>query len=155
MKKIIVILIAVCALCLSASAQKRATVSYSGLSLVTNFSDRTGLGATFGVRNYNREAFISFGFGGEAYGYIIPKAKQCGIFAVPEVGVAIGPKGFKVYPHTGLMFGLDTYNSGFNWGGKNGLAFDFGKHFTLDFSTYVPNYNFVATTYAVGLIWRL
>ncbi len=154
MKKIIVILVAVCALCISASAQKRASVSYSGISIVTNFADKTGLGVAFGMRNYNRSAFVSFGAGGEVYSYLIPTAKQFGVFAVPEIGVAIGPKGFKVYPHTGLMFGYDTYDKGFHWGGKNGLAFDVGQHFTLDFSTYLANYNILAATYAIGLIWR-
>ena len=153
MKKIIVVLIAALALCVSASAQ-RASVPYAGLSLVTNFADRTGAGASFGMRNYNPNAFISFGVGAEAFAYLIPSARVYGIFAVPEIGVAIGPKAFKVYPHTGLMFGYDKTSTGFGWGGKNGMAFDLGKNFTLDFSTYMPKYNFALTTYAVGLIWR-
>ena len=154
MKQIFVILVALAALCVSAYAQKRASVPYAGISIVSNFSDLTGAGAACGVRNYNRNAFVSFGVGAEAYTYFVPAAKQFGIFGVPEIGVAIGPKGFKLYPHTGLMFGYDTSTRGFQWGGKNGLAFDIGKNFTLDFSTYVPGYNFFATTYAVGLIWR-
>lgn len=154
MKKIFVILVAIAAMCVSASAQKRASVPYAGISIVSNFTDRTGAGVAGGVRNYNRNAFVSFGVGAEAYAYFVPSAKQFGIFGIPEIGVAIGPKSFKVYPHTGLMFGYDTSTKGFQWGGKNGLAFDFGKNFTLDFSTYVPGYKFSATTYAIGFIWR-
>ena len=154
MKKIFVILIAVCALSISASAQKRASVPYAGLSLVTNLIDDYGPGASFGIRNYNRNAFVSFGVGGEAFAYYIPVDKQFGVFGVPEIGVAIGPKGFKLYPHTGLMFGYDSETAKFAWGGKDGLSFDFGKNFTLDFSTYLPNYNFLAATYAIGLIWK-
>ena len=154
MKKLVIVLVAALALCVSANAQKRASVPYAGLSLVSNFGDKLGAGASFGMRNYNRNALVSFGVGGEAYAYLLPSSMQYGIFAVPELGVAIGPKGFKIYPHTGLMFGYDSESSGFHWGGKNGLAFDFGKHFTLDFSTYLPRYNFLSATYAVGLIWR-
>lgn len=160
MKKTILLLVAVFAICVGASAQRR-SVPYAGVGVITNFSDRTGVGATFGFRNYNMNSFISIGVGGEAHGFFIPASKnnpdsrrQLGVFGIPEIGVAIGPDFFKVYPHTGLMFGYDSYNSGFYWGGKNGLAFDFGKHVTLDFSTYAPRYNYSAATYAVNFIWR-
>jgi len=160
MKKIVLVLVAVFAICVSASAQRR-SVPYAGVGVITNFNVKTGVGATFGFRNYNRNSFISLGLGGEAHGYFIPVSKnfpaphsQLGVFGIPEIGVAIGPDFFKVYPHTGLMFGYDSYYHGFHWGGKNGLAFDFGKHFTLDFSTYAPRYNYAAATYAVNFIWR-
>ena len=153
MKKLVVVLIAVLLICASASAQRR-TVSYAGAGLVSNLSDMVGAGASFGVRNYNRQAFVSFTYGAEAYAYIIPSDMQYGVFAVPEIGVAIGPKGFKVFPHTGLMFGYDSGANGFHWGGKDGLAFDFGKNFTVDFSTYIPRYSFDTVTYAVSIIWR-
>lgn len=153
MKKLVVVLIAALLMSVSAFAQRQ-SVSYAGLSLVSNLSDKTGAGVSFGMRNYNRQAFISFTYGGEAYAYIIPSNMQYGAFAVPEIGVAIGPKGFKVFPHTGLMFGYDSGANGFHWGGKDGLAFDFGKSFTVDFSTYLPRYSFDAVTYAVSFIWR-
>lgn len=155
MKKIIVLLIAAVALTVSASAQKRETVPYAGVSFLTNFEEFGG-GASFGFRNYNRNAFISVGVGAEAFGYIIPASREWGAFAAPEIGVAIGPKWFKFYPHTGVMFGYTSQATGFGWGGKNGTAFDFGKCFTLDFSVMTPSYNFSEknSTYAVSLIFR-
>ena len=153
MKKLILVLVAAVAFCFSASAE-RTSVPYAGLCVTSNFADITGPGMVVGFRNYNRNSFISVGIGGEAYSYYIPSVNQFGAFAVPEIGLAIGFKGFKLYPHTGLMAGYDTKNAGFSWGGKDGLAFDFGKNFTLDFSTYVPGYRFSAATYTVGLIWR-
>lgn len=155
MKKIIVLLIAAVALTVSASAQKRETVPYAGVSFLTNFEEFGG-GASFGFRNYNRNAFISVGVGAEAFGYIIPASREWGAFAAPEIGVAIGPKWFKFYPHTGVMFGYSSQAPGFGWGGKNGTAFDFGKCFTLDFSVMTPSYNFSDenSTYAVSLIFR-
>ena len=160
MKKIVLILVAIFAICVSASAQRR-SVPYGGIGVISNFDDKTGAGATVGFRNYNINSFVSVGLGGEAHGYFIPASKnhentvdQFGVFGIPEIGVAIGPNFFKVYPHTALMFGYDSYNQGFYWGGKNGLAFDFGKHFTLDFSTYAPKYNYSAVTYAINFFWR-
>lgn len=153
MKKVLVTLIAAVALCISASAQ-RASVPYTGLSVIFSSNAEIGAGVVGGFRNYNRDKLVSVGLGAEGYAFFVPVNKQFGIFAVPEIGVAFGPRSFKLYPHTGLMFGYDTVNSGFAWGGKNGLAFDFGRNFTLDFSTYAPKYNFLAATYAVGLIWR-
>ncbi|MBO4670488.1 MAG: hypothetical protein J5640_01405 [Bacteroidales bacterium] len=153
MKKLLITLVAAFALCIGASAQ-RTTVPYAGISINFNNANDVGAGVVGGFRNYNRDKFLSVGVGAEAYTYFLPVAKQFGVFAVPEIGLAIGPRGFKVYPHTGLMFGYDTYTEGFAWGGKNGLAFDFGKSFTLDFSTYTPNYTFRAITYAIGMIWR-
>ncbi len=155
MKKIIVLLIAAVALTVSASAQKRETVPYAGVSFLTNFEEFGG-GASFGFRNYNRNAFVSVGVGAEAFGYIIPASREWGAFAAPEIGVAIGPKWFKFYPHTGVMFGYSSQATGFGWGGKNGTAFDFGKCFTLDFSVMTPSYNFSEknSTYAVSLIFR-
>lgn len=155
MKKIIFLLIAAVALTVSASAQKRETVPYAGVSFLTNFEEFGG-GASFGFRNYNRNAFISVGVGAEAFGYIIPASREWGAFAAPEIGVAIGPKWFKFYPHTGVMFGYTSQATGFGWGGKNGTAFDFGKCFTLDFSVMTPSYNFSEknSTYAVSLIFR-
>lgn len=155
MKKIIVLLIAAVALTVSASAQKRETVPYAGVSFLTTFEEFGG-GASFGFRNYNRNAFVSVGVGAEAFGYIIPASREWGAFAAPEIGVAIGPKWFKFYPHTGVMFGYSSQATGFGWGGKNGTAFDFGKCFTLDFSVMTPSYNFSEknSTYAVSLIFR-
>ena len=161
MRKIVLILVAVFAICVSASAQRR-SVPYAGIGMISNFSDRTGAGFTGGFRNYNPDSFVSVALGGEAHGYFVPTSKnnqnsinQFGVFGIPEIGVAIGPSFFKVYPHTALMFGYDSYNNGFYWGGKNGLAFDFGRHFTLDFSTYAPKYNYSAATYAINLFWRV
>lgn len=153
MKKVLVSLIAAIALCISASAQ-RTSVPYTGISVIFNSKSETGAGLVGGFRNYNRDKFVSVGLGAEGYAFFVPNTKQFGIFGVPEIGIAIGPRSFKVYPHTGLMFGYDTVTAGFAWGGKNGIAFDFGRNFTLDFSTYSPSYNFLASTYAIGLIWR-
>jgi hypothetical protein len=155
MKKTILVLVAVFALCVSASAQRR-SVPYAGIGVMSNFHNATGVGLSGGVRNYNRYSFISFGLSAELLGYAIPNptAAQFGVFAVPEVGVAIGPSVFKVYPHSGFMFGFDSFSRGFHWGGKNGVALDFGRHITVDFSTYVPRYNFTAASYAVNVIWR-
>ena len=160
MKKTILILAAVFAICVGASAQRH-SVPYAGVGVISNFNDKTGVGITAGFRNYNRNSFISVAVGAEAHGYFIPtsknhsnSSKQFGVFGIPEIGVAIGPSVFKFYPHTGLMFGYDSFNSGFYWGGKNGLALDIGRHVTIDFSTYAPRYNFTAATYAVNFIWR-
>lgn len=159
MKKIVLVLVAVFAICVGAYAQ-RFSVPYAGVGVVSNFNDKTGVGFTGGCRNYNRYSFVSVGVGGEAHGYFIPTSNkpgstnQFGVFGIPEIGIAIGPALFKVYPHTGLMFGYDSFNNGFFWGGKNGLAFDFGRHFTLDFSTYAPRYNYSVANYAVNIIWR-
>ena len=157
MKKVLVLfVIAAMALAVSsnASAQRR-TVPYASLGPLANISASDfGVGAAVGFRNYNRDAFVSFSPSLEVFGEFFPKDKIFGAFIVPELGVAIGPKGFKFYPHTGVMLGYDTQTGSFAWGGKNGFAFDFGKHFTIDFCTYIPKYSFAATTYGINLVWR-
>lgn len=158
MKKIFLILIAVLAISCSAFAQ-RYSVPYAGIGVATNFRSaeigRTGPDFTIGFRNYNRHAFLSLGVGAEAFCYFIPSQRTTvGVFGIPEIGLAIGPSFFQVYPHSGFMLGYDSINKAFGWGGKEGLAFEFGRHVTIDFSTYVPKYNFREALYAVNFIWR-
>ena len=158
MKKAFLILIAVLAFSGGAFAQRHNT-PFAGIGVATNFRSaevgRTGPTLTFGFRNYNRNAFLSLGVGAEAFGYVIPSHRTTvGAFGIPEIGLAIGPDFFKVYPHSGFMLGYDSINDVFGWGGKEGLAFEFGRHVTIDFSTYVPRYNFYEALYAVNFIWR-
>ena len=157
MKRIIVIAIialAALATATTASAQRR-TTTYASLGALANFSASDfGVGVAVGFRNYNRAAFVSFAPSIELFGDFFPKDKIFGAFVNPEIGVAIGPKGFKLFPHTGLMLGYDTQTKAFAWGGKSGFALDFGKHFTIDFSTYIPKYQFSATTWGTNLVWR-
>ena len=158
MKKVFLILIAVFALSSGAFAQRH-FVPYAGIGVATNFRSseegRTGPAFTAGFRNYNRHSFISLGLGAEAFGYVIPSQRTTmGAFGIPEIGLAIGPDFFKVYPHSGFMLGYDSANNVFGWGGKEGIAFEFGRHVTVDFSTYVPRYNFHEALYAVNFIWR-
>jgi len=159
MKKLFLILVAVLAFSSGTFAQRHST-PYAGIGVTTNFRSaevgRTGPAFTAGFRNYNRLSFISLGLGAEAFGYVIPSQRTtAGAFAIPEIGVAIGPSIFKVYPHSGFMLGYDSANNAFGWGGKEGLAFEFGRHLTIDFSTYVPRYNFYEALYAVNFIWRI
>lgn len=158
MKKLFLILIAVLAFSCGAFAQ-RLSVPYAGIGVASNFRSaevgRTGPAISAGFRNYNRNSFISLGLGAEALCYVIPSQQTTvGIFGIPEIGLAIGPNFFKIYPHSGFMLGYDSINKAFGWGGKEGLAFEFGRHVTIDFSTYVPRYNFYEALYAVNFIWR-
>lgn len=158
MKKAFLILITVLAFSSGAFAQRHNT-PFAGIGVATNFRSaevgRTGPALTAGFRNYNRHSFISLGLGAEAFGYVIPSQRTTvGVFAIPEIGVAIGPSIFKFYPHSGFMLGYDSANNAFGWGGKEGLAFEIGRHVTIDFSAYVPRYNFHEALYAVNFIWR-
>ncbi len=167
MKKVLLVLIAALAFSCDAYAQRH-TVAFLGIGVATNFRSaeegKTGPALTVGFRNYNRDALISAGVGAEAFGDYIPsKTKSVfGAFAIPEIGLAIGPSFFKVYPHTGIMIGYDSAvthaesekTGGFGWGGKDGIAFEFGRHVTLDFSAYVPRYRFREALYAFNFIWR-
>lgn len=159
MKKVLFVLIAAFALSTGAFAQ-RFNVPYAGIGAASNFRSAgegmTGPTITAGFRNYNRHSFVSFTAGAEAFGYYIPSRTVTAIggFAIPEIGVTIGPDFFKAYPHTGIMLGYDTAERVFGWGGKEGLAFEFGRHVTVDFSTYVPRYDFHEALYAVNFIWR-
>lgn len=159
MKKVILVLFVALAFSCGAYAQRHNTV-FAGIGAASNLRSagegKTGPVFTAGFRNYNRNAILSFAAGAEALVYYIPSKTQSafGAFAIPEIGLAIGPSFFKVYPHTGIMLGYDTADNAFGWGGKDGLAFEFGRHVTIDFSLYVPKYNFNETLYAVNFIWR-
>lgn len=167
MKKALLVLIAAFALSIGAYAQRQ-PACYIGVGVATNLRSategKTGPAVAVGFRNYNRDMFLSFGYGAELFGYYIPsKTKSAfGAFANPEIGLAIGPRIFKVYPHTGFMLGYDSAalnangeKQGFGWGGKDGIAFDFGRFLTIDFSAYVPKYQFREALYAASIIVRL
>ena len=165
MKKFFVIIAAALAFSLSASAQ-REFVPYANLGVTTRVNGffesfaHPGGDAAFGFRNYNQGAFVSFAYGAEAFATVTPMTDQTlfGAYAVPQIGVVIGPRNFKVYPHTGFMAGYNNELARFNVGFKDGLAFDFGDHITLDFSTY----HFIGDSFvlydtwisAVNFIWR-
>lgn len=157
MKKFLVILAAIAAFSVSANAQRR-LVSYVSLGPANKFVDvlklHPGPAASIGFRDYNQDAIVSFTYGGEVFGYWIPDngSNLFGAYAIPEIGVAIGPRGFKVYPHAGFMMGYGSDAKAFSTGTKSGLGFDFGDHVTLDFSGY---YAFSQTwTTAVNFLFR-
>lgn len=167
MKKALLVLIAVFALSIGAYAQRQ-SACYIGVGMATNFRSategKTGPAVAAGFRNYNRDSFLSLGYGAELFGYYIPSRTKSaiGAFANPEIGLAIGPSIFKVYPHTGFMLGYDSAalnangeKQGFGWGGKDGIAFDFGRFITIDFSAYVPKYHFSEALYVTSIILRL
>ena len=99
MKKIILIALAILALSVSASAERR-NVPYASLGVTTKvdglFSSfaNPGAGAAFGFRNYNQDAFVSFTYGAEAWTGVTPISDGVlwSIYAIPQVGVAIGPR---------------------------------------------------------------
>ena len=147
MKKIIVILTAILALSVCANAQRQSVTYLSG-GVITRISDWTNLypGATLavGFRNYNQDAFVSFTYGAEAMAYWVPEngSNIFGAFAIPALGVAIGPRGFKFLPHAGFMAGYGSYGgSPFQIGSKFGVTFDIGNHISLDFSNYYTRIN--------------
>ena len=147
MKKIIAVLVFVLALSVCASAQREryntinAGLTVSFLPDEYNSYEPTGapgIYAAYGIRNFNREAFISFAYQAEAhvYTYCPDRTRLC-IGAAPEIGVAIGPKWLKWYNHAGLT--LDYwFGGGLKLGFKSGSGFDIGKHFMVDGSYYLP-----------------
>ncbi|MBR4808930.1 MAG: hypothetical protein IK031_01460 [Bacteroidales bacterium] len=157
MKKIIVILAAILAFGMTASAQRQ-YVGYATAGILTHINDtydiHPGIDIAGGVRNYNRDAFVSFAYGAEAFAFWLPSADSSdfGIYAIPQIGVAIGPKGFKVYPHSGFMAGYSKNIGTFNLGSNGGIALDFGKNITLDFVGYYI-FNQAWST-AVNVTWR-
>ena len=159
MKKfIILIAVAVLALSVSDSAfaqKKRQTVTYASLSALANASTQDwGVGLAVGLRNYNRNSFVSFAPSLEVFGDLFPKDKVWGAFLVPELGCAIGPAGFKLYPHSGFILGYTNQTNKFAWGSKHGFGLDFGKHFSLDFSMYAPEFNYTTRIWTSGITWR-
>lgn len=160
MKKVLAVITLALALCMSANAQ-RESVKYASIGVTGRWLDKAfsdpGMGVAFGFRNYNQDAFVSFSYGAEAYGYWIPRysggSMAYGAYAIPEVGVAIGPRIFKWHPHAGVMLGYGFEGSGFTLGWKSGSSFDIGNHLTLDFSTYKP-FNYNPWTIAANLLWR-
>lgn len=159
MKKILLIVVATLALGFSASAQ-REFVPYASLgvsSRVDGFFDNIahpGAAVAVGFRNYNQNAFVSFTYGGEVYSNITPLSSGAlfGVYAIPQIGVAIGPSIFKVHPYSGFMMGYNNEVNAFAIGLKSGLSFDISDHITLDFASYYP---FVTTwTSAISFLWR-
>ncbi len=165
MKKIFVIIAAALAFSLSASAQ-REFVPYVNLGVTTRINGfftsfaHPGGDLAVGFRNYNQDAFVSFAYGAEAFATITPVESGIlyGAYAVPQIGVAIGPRNFKVYPHAGFMAGYNNELKRFNVGSKSGLAFDFGDHITLDLATYQffgDSFRMLDTWIsAINFIWR-
>lgn len=153
MKRIILILFAALAFSFCASAQ-RAVVPYVGLSAVSNFTDKTGAGLSFGFRNYNRASFLTLGFSTEAFGYYYPTVKNFAAYAIPELGLGIGPSSFKIYPHSGVMLGYESISSAFSWGVKGGLSLDVGRVVSIDASFYLPDLNFSVINVGFGIIFR-
>ncbi len=157
MKRFLLVLAALVAFGLSAGAQRQ-SVMYGSLGVAHRWglttSSNAGPNVALGFRNYNRDAIVSFTYGAELLGYWIPEnaGNLFGVYAIPQLGVAIGPSGFKVYPHTGFMMGYGSDYNTFGTGIKSGLAFDFGSHITLDFSSYYTFNN--AWTSALNFIWR-
>ncbi len=161
MKKIILITLAIFAITASASAERR-NVPYASLGVTTKVDGlfasfaHPGAGAAFGFRNYNQDAFVSFTYGAEAWTSLTPirDGVLWGAYAVPQIGVAIGPRGFKWHPYAGFMAGYNNETQRFNVGSKQGMSFDFGNHVSLDFATYIPN-SWVGTwVTAVNIIYR-
>ena len=157
MKKFFVILAALVAFGISANAQRSNTV-YASAGVINRFGDaglNPGAILAVGFRNYNPDSFVSFSYGAEAMGLWLPDggANSFGFYGVPEIGVTIGSKNFKVFPHTGFMMGYGTDRPGaFGRGIKSGLGFDIGRHITLDFSSY---YTFnTKWTSAVNFVYR-
>ncbi|MBO4476310.1 MAG: hypothetical protein J5737_06285 [Bacteroidales bacterium] len=146
MKKIFLIAAAILALAVSANAQRK-NVVYATLGVTSKVDGvfasfaHPGADAAFGFRNYNQGAFVSFTYGAEAWASVTPVGEgvEWGVYAIPQIGVAIGPKGFKWHPYAGLMAGYNNYAARFNVGSKQGMAFDIGNHITVDLATYLPN----------------
>ena len=157
MKKLLLVISVLFAFCLSANAQ-RTSYDYATAGVIMHVNDVAenypGIDLAYGFRNYNRNALVSFAYGAEAMGYWLPFGAKSsfGIYGIPQIGVVIGPKNFKVYPHTGFMAGYSTSVGRFNTGSKFGVAFDFGKNATIDFSGY---YIFdKAWSSTINFIWR-
>lgn len=157
MKKLVLIVVVLAAFCISAEAQRK-SVDYASAGVVVHVNDRydkyPGIDLSYGFRNYNRKAFVSFAYGAEAFAYWLPSSgrSSVGIYGIPQIGVTIGPSDFKVYPHWGFMAGYSSSVGRFNTGSNGGIAFEFGKHASVDFSAY---YIFgQAWTTAVNFIWR-
>ena len=157
MKKGFIVLLALVAFCLSASAQRQ-NVYYASFGVANRWHNSSsihpGADLAVGFRNYNQGAAFSFSYGGEVLGYWVPDTggNIIGLYAIPEIGLAIGPRNFKVFPHTGFMMGYGSDYNAFGTGIKSGLAFDIGDHATLDFSSYYTFNN--AWTSALNFIWR-
>ena len=156
MKKFLFVVVALVAFGLSANAQ-RSNVTYASLGVTHRWlsaSTNAGPNVAIGFRNYNQNAAFSFTYGAELMGYWIPGGDSSlfGVYAIPQIGLAMGPRGFKVYPHSGFMMGYGSDWKTFGTGIKSGLAFDFGDHMTLDFSSYYTFNN--AWTSALNFLWR-
>ena len=157
MKKFLFVIVAIVAFGLSASAQRQ-NVVYASIGVANRWLDiaaiHPGADATVGFRNYNRDAAFSFSYGAEVLGYWVPDGTSniFGVYAIPEAGLAMGPRGFKVFPHTGFMMGYGSDFNTFGTGIKSGLGFDIGQHVTLDFSSYYTFNN--AWTSALNFMWR-
>ena len=158
MKKFLIILASLTIFVVSASAQ-RENVTYLTGGVIHRWSDSDnfypGANLAFGFRNYNPEAGVSFSYGAELLGYWVPDAAKnntFGAYAIPEIGIALGPRGFIIVPHAGFMAGYSSDRGTFGTGGKAGLAFDFGSHITLDFSSYyIKGSSWIS---ALNFIWR-
>ena len=144
MKKIIAVLVFALALSLSVSAQ-RDRYSYAGAGITgAVVADESGIYAasysrpgvflTYGFRNYNPDAFVSFSYEAEGHVYFYNPGVRTFVFgAAPEIGVFIGPTWLKWHGHSGVSLDY-LFANGIKFGFKFGSGIDIAKHLMLDFS---------------------
>ena len=156
MKKFFTVAAAFLMVCFCASAQ-RGFYQYASAGITGidgDVFDNPGICAAYGTRNYNPDAFVSFVYGGELFGTFVPLRhipKGFALFAVPEIGMTLGPRGIKGFLHAGPMFGYNTVAHAVGMGGKSGVAIDIGEHIGLDVSGYFQKGIRIA---ACSVIWR-
>lgn len=157
MKRIITVLVFVLAVSVSVSAQ-RDRYSYAGIgvtgAMVTNSDGvnrasymHPGAYVTYGFRNYNPDAFISFSYEAEGHAYFYNPGSRTFVFgAAPEVGVFIGPRWLKWHGHAGVSLDY-LFAHGIKFGFKSGSGVEIGNHLGLDFS-----YTFHLSRVSQGMI---
>ena len=142
MKKLFVIA-AFLLVCAGAFAQRGlynyVSVGVSGITTETeSILENPGISIAYGVRNYNPDAFVSFSYGGEVFGSLVPLRRfpSFAVYATPEIGIVVGPEGVKGHFHAGPLFGYNALATNFGIGWKSGFGIDIGRHIGLDGSYY-------------------
>lgn len=150
MKKILLIAVLILS-CAVASAQRGlynyVSVGVTGITNeMENIFENPGISTAYGLRNYNPDAFVSFAYGGEVFASLVPLKKfpSFAVYAAPEIGVVIGPKGVQGYFHAGPLFGYNSLSTVFGLGWKSGFGIDIGRHIGLDGSYYWQTGNQIA-----------